>query len=62
MAAEIDLTRAGIEALRVNAGMAGDHEMVRDCDRALAGSAAARKRIRAALEDAKAQEDAPDGD
>jgi hypothetical protein len=49
-----------IEALRIEAGAAGDLEMVGICRRALGGQAAARARCAQAIEAARAMEDTPD--
>jgi hypothetical protein len=49
-----------IEALRSEAGAAGDMEMVEICRRALGGQAAARARCAQAIEAARAMEDTPD--
>lgn len=39
------ITDSQIEALQIEAGMAGDADTVRDCKKALDGVKAARKRI-----------------
>lgn len=48
------ITNAQIEALQIEAGMAGDAAQVAMCDRALAGSARARKGCAKAIAAARA--------
>jgi chorismate mutase len=49
------LTEEQIEALRAEAGEAGDQAMVAICDRALAGSASARDECAEVIADARAE-------
>ncbi len=51
------LTDRQISSLRDAAAISGDLAMVRDCDRALGGSQAARKRCLKAITDGEAMDD-----
>ena len=53
----MEITRAQIEALRTEAGEAGDPDMVETCNRALAGDEDARRECLASIADAAAQAD-----
>ena len=54
---DINPTRDQIEAMRTEAGTAGDYAMVETCDRAIDGDAAAMATIRRAMSDAAAMDD-----
>jgi hypothetical protein len=55
-------TDTEIEALRYEAGCAGDTEQVAICDRALQGNDAARAECARVIADAQAMDDGDDGD